>query len=246
MDYCFVGRVGEEVQPILVVKERDTGMLLSFLVRGKGLVDELVVRRVLAFLQQIGLDNAKVIVRSDQEAPIKAVVQAVIKARGDAVTIPEHSPVGSSGSNGVIERGVKEVEGQIRTLKSALDARIGRDLSGSAHILPWLIEFSAVLLCRYLVGHDGKTPYERCKGKQSRMLGMEFAEKVLFRRTPAPGQIGKMDSLWNEGMFVGYRGISGEYLIANDDGVFKTRIVRRVPQESRWDTQGVMNLKYTP
>ena len=35
MDYCFMGKVDEKAQPILVVKERDTRMVCSMLV-GRG------------------------------------------------------------------------------------------------------------------------------------------------------------------------------------------------------------------
>ena len=88
----------------------------------------------------------------------------------------------SSGSNGVIERGIKEVQGQLRAMKSALDTRVGVDIRGTSNILPWMVECASVLINRYLVRKDGKTAYERLRGKKSKMLGLEFGESVLFRR----------------------------------------------------------------
>ena len=52
------------------------------------------------------------------------------------VSIPEQSPVGSSQSNGVIERAIQDVEGQIRTIKSDLDTRINGKISSSDDLVP--------------------------------------------------------------------------------------------------------------
>ena len=101
VDYCFMGKKQEKAQPILVVRDRDTKMTLSFLVREKGAVDMHVVKRILAFLKELGYDGVKIIVKSDQESPIKAVIDKVMQLR-EGATVPEHSPVRSSGSSGVI------------------------------------------------------------------------------------------------------------------------------------------------
>ena len=44
------------------------------------------------------------------------------------------------------------------------------------------------------MGKDGKTAYERLKGKASKMLGVGFAETVMFRRVPLPGKMVKLES----------------------------------------------------
>ena len=147
-----------------------------------------VVKRILASIKELGHEGSKIILKSDQESPIKAVIDRVM-------TVPEHSPVRSSGSNGIIERGIKEVEARVSCMKSALDERIGSDLSAKSNVLPWMVEYASVLINRYLVGRDGKTAYERSKGKSSKMLGFEFAEMVHFRRAPTPGRLGKLDTL---------------------------------------------------
>ena len=166
LDYCFMGKKDETAQPILVARDRDTRMTLSFLTKSKGAADEHVISRILSFMKEIGL-TGDVIMKCDQESSIKAVVDKVSEKR-EGRTIFEHSPVRSSGSNGVIERGIKDVEYQIRSMKSALDNRLGTDLPMTSNILPWLIEFASVLLNRYLVGNDGKTSYERLKRESHR------------------------------------------------------------------------------
>ena len=61
----------------------------------------------------------------------------------------------SSGSNGVIERGVKEVEYQVRTMKIALDERIETNVRSDSNILPWMIEFSSVLPTEQVLCGEG-------------------------------------------------------------------------------------------
>ena len=40
--------------------------------------------------------------------------------------------------------------------------------------MPWLIEYASVLLNRFEVGRDGRSAYERSKGKVSKFIGVEF------------------------------------------------------------------------
>ena len=47
-----------------------------------------------------------------------------------------------------------------------------------------MVEYASVLMNKYLVGKDGKTAFERLRGKKSKMLGFEFGESVHFRRIP--------------------------------------------------------------
>ena len=85
------------------------------------------------------------------------------------------------------------------------------------------------------MGKDGKTAYERLRGKKSKVLGFEFGESIHFRRIPLQGRLGKLDSLWQTGLFVGYRTQSGEYMVANSEGAFKTRTMKRIPENERWN-----------
>ena len=126
-------------------------------------------------------------IKSDNEPALVALVDEVVRvraARGACRTNVEHSPVKSSKSNGVIERGVQTVQGMIRTLRSALENRWQTMLEVDHAIWCWLAEYAGWLVNRGEVGHDGKTPYERSKGKRGKIPGMEFGEGVLWKRKP--------------------------------------------------------------
>lgn len=86
-------------------------------------------------------------------------------------TVHESSPVGSSQSNGLIERAIQDVEGRARTMKLAFESHLGEKTPSDHNIVPWLVEYAAVLLNRGQVGQVGKIAYERLKGKTAKHLG---------------------------------------------------------------------------
>ena len=234
VDYCFMGSADDEkTRCIVVAKELDSKYLMSSVVPVKGGDHEFPARRLCAFLRELGLEHQDLTLKSDQEPAIKDLLQGVSKQRLPARTFFEESPVGASASNGVIERGNQTVEGQIRVLKDALEMRIKQKLPSDHNILTWLVEFAAVLVNRYEVGHDGKTPYERLRGKQSNLLGLEFGEKLHFRRTRSGGKLAKLDVAWQDGVFLGYRSTSGEVIVGTKDAVLRTRTGRRMHAGTR-------------
>ena len=77
---------------------------------------------------------------------------------------------------------------QNNTLKSQLDERYGARIDTRHPILPWLCDYSMHVLNRMEVSKDGKTAYERCKGKRAKVLGLEFGEKVLWKHRQGESQ----------------------------------------------------------
>ena len=242
---------------ILMAKERESKMCMATMVPMKGGSIEFPARRVLAYLKEIGLESSDVVFKSDQENAIGDLLNNIAKRRSalskiekadertdheDSGVVPagprtvhEASPVGSSQSNGFIERAIQDEEGQIRTIKSDLESRIGTKIPSSHDIVPWLIEYAAVLINRGQVGADGRTAYERLKGKKVGLPGLQFGERILWKsNVPSYKRRDKMDTDWSEGIFLGQRSVSGEYLVGSTLGVFRPRTVRRIPLEQRW------------
>jgi hypothetical protein len=44
---------------------------------------------------------------------------------------------------------------------------------------------------------------------------------------------------WSDGVFLGFRSQSGEVIVGTEDGVMKTRTVRRKPEEERWHEENL-------
>jgi len=156
---------GEEYEddgmPILVMKEKPGGWITAHVMPEKG-VHPYSVKRVNQTMKLLGYK--KIILRTDQEPSILAL-KSRVKEEWAGDLIAEESPVGESESNGVAERAVQEVQGMIRTVKEGLESRLGSRLTGNEPVAIWLITHSGQLVNRYKVGEDGRTAWQRIKGK---------------------------------------------------------------------------------
>ena len=124
-DYMFVGPndAPGETRTCLVVREAETRMVMSIMVPAKGR-EQFAVDRAVSFIEEIGFLHQDLIVKSDQESAVRAVeVGKARAALGSGKWIVEHSPVRSSQSNGVVERAVQSVQGQLRVMKLAMEYR---------------------------------------------------------------------------------------------------------------------------
>ena len=201
------------------------------------------------FLREIGCLQCDVVAKSDQEPAITSIVSEVGRIRaasGGGSYIVESSPVGSSGSNGVVERAIRSVEQQVRVMKDALEHRTGMQLTPRYPLMTWITEYAGHLLNRFEVGHDGKTAYERCKGKRTKTLGIEFGEAILWKRKAVGGALAKMTCLWEDGVYLGVRGASGEIIVGDKNGVWKTRSVQRKPLSQRWAEGALEVVEHVP
>ena len=147
--------------------------------------------------------------------------------------VVEHSLVHSSRSNGVVERAMRIVQGQVRTMRSALEDRWGVQIGVDHPVWSWMMEYAGWILTRCQVGKDGRTAYERLKGKRAKIQGLEFGEGVLWKRKREGGPLGKLTCMWGDGVFLGVKGSIGEMIVGDSKGVWVTRTVRRKPLEER-------------
>ena len=249
---CMLGE--EHMSPMLVLKESRHGLVKAMVVPAKGNAHTWIAKRCYQWIE--GLGYPKVIIKSDNEPSIVALVKDIMACRAEHRTtevqdeaeeqtimdmIPENSEVGESQSNGMVERAVGSIEGMVRTLKSALEDRIGEKIAPTSNALKWLVEHAAYIYNRHKVGPDGKTPYERWKSKQARRPLCEFGEKVLY--LPLKGaRNGKLEAKFEYGMFVGVLERSGEAVISTRTGCIKARTVKRLVEDSRWKADFVQNM----
>ena len=249
-DFFFMGKEGQPGRtiPIAAVKERLTGMLMASVVPTKT-TGTFIAQRVMAFLQEVGCEFGDLTVKSDQEEAIKGVVRDVGRLRaasGGGRYVEECSPVGASASNGVVERGIQSIEGQVRVLLDALESRWKVKIPVDHPVICYIIEYAAFVINRFEVGHDGKTNFERCKGKKAKTLGIEFGEAVHWKRKPIGGALGKLSVMWEDGVYLGIKGKSGEVIVATKTGIWKARTVQRKPMSERWTPGSVDEVRHVP
>ena len=127
----------------------------------------------------------------------------------------------------------------IRALRSGLEERWGVKLEVDHMVWAWLAEYAGYLVTRAEVGDDGKTAYERIKGKTAAIPGIEFGEGVLWKRRREGGPLGKLTCMWEDGIYLGVKGSAGEMIVGNEKGIWRTRTTRRKPEGERWSRENM-------
>ena len=113
-------------------------------------------------------------------------------------------------------------------------------------IITRMVENTADLINKLHVGTDGKTAYERIKGKGYRGEFLEFGSSI-FHRIPDNPQGGLMAPRWGSGIWLGKRFSTDEHVIGLEDGrVIRTRSVRAKPAEDFWSLDGLSKVKGQP
>ena len=228
-DYCFVKDSQDtEMATVLAGRLYPSMAVVATVCDAKGTEDEKAIRRLTQFIKES--QYPQIVYKSDQERAIAKMIEYAIKgagrsgipeseeafASGVSQAVAEFSAVGESASNGRGERTVQAVEDLLRTLKSALEARIKVRIPADHAIMRWLVEHVATILNRYSVNKEGVTPFFAFHGKRSAEKLVEFGERVSYfvpRKARA-----KLDHRWRLGTFVGLSTSSNESMIATSNG----------------------------
>ena len=106
--------------PTIVMHEGENNWVSPIVVPAKG-ADDYAIAAVGKEIDLSGLISMTI--KSDQENSIKSLIQAVRRERPETIECmtPEESPVGESKSNGAVENAIRNVQGQVRTLKLMLE-----------------------------------------------------------------------------------------------------------------------------
>ena len=214
----------------------------------KGSTGRYAARMVIDLIEECGDKDRAIIVKSDQEPAIQFLVDDVCMFRTGANMIVEQAPKGSKGSNGIVERAVQSTEQYLRTLKSALDERISFRIDAKHPILTWLCEYAGFLMNRLEVSVDGKTAYERCKGKRLKSWVWNLQRKKVLWKLPTGAKMEKINARWGYGLFIGVRAKSNELIIVDQEkkDIKYVRTVRRVPLEQRWSADNLEWVRGVP
>ena len=144
-------------------------------------VDKYAVHLVTEALRSTG--RQRVILMTDAEPSIRALAEAASKEWGKECHI-QVAPRESHASNGAAERAILELAKQARTVTGALEHHFPEYKVMPNHKkYGWLIRHSAWLISGFLVKADGRTPYERLRGRECRGEIAEWAETVYYNST---------------------------------------------------------------
>ena len=266
MDYCYLGRVvksvGQDIPsedkiedlktaqdeeegtvPVLVITDEKTGCVFAGAVaKGVNMYSVHVVTEALKFT-----GRQKVILLTDAEHSIRALAEAAANEWGGECQL-QVAPRESHASNGAAERAILELARQARTVVSGLEHHFPNFKVLPTHkTYGWLIRHCAWLITRYLVKLDGRTPYERLRGREYRGEIAEGFETVHYK--VASTQKGKLDPQSAIGVWLGKSLMSDEHLIGTDQGIRRCRSIWRRPEKKRWEKktfEGFRGLPWQP
>ena len=243
IDYMYLGNKGEEKgSPILAGIDAKSGTMFAQVVPEKG-IHSYAVKRLSQEIRRMGYQ--KIVLKSDQEPAIMALKGAVRNLQ-ELEIIPEESPAYEHQSNGTVESAINRIGKQVRTMRSALEEKYARKIEGTHLIIPWMIRYAANVLSWYIVGDDGKTAYERLKGKLFTRKTVEFGECIWYIKAGSVGK-NKMASRVESGVFLGFREESQEVMIGTPDGIVKAASIKRKgTHEERWNAQELDSFTGTP
>jgi hypothetical protein len=162
-DYCFPGDELGYKLTVLVGRERVTGASFATAVPTKGSTGRFTIKKMLEFVEELGDGSQQIVVKTDQEPSIEAVVGELVKEREEGRTIVEESPKQSSGSNGIVERCVQGTEVHLRVILLEFESRVGEEVDAKEPIVTFMPEYAAYLLNRLEVGKDGKQHMKESK-----------------------------------------------------------------------------------
>ena len=141
----------------------------------------------------------------------------------------------NSKSNGIVERAIQSVQGMIRTIRSDIEGWWRVKIDATHSILSWIVEHAGFLLTRFEAGRDGKTAYERLKGKSAKVQGMSLAGRIWWKMKRTGGPLGKLTCMWEDGIYLGVKATTADIMVGNRNGVWLTISVQRKPANERWD-----------
>ncbi len=248
MDYFWMGRDSKNSDkepegelPSLQMKDEHTGLMWSSVVPAKG-AEAYAVNFAIRCIEETGYK--RVILKSDNENSIKSLKDGIKKGLNGVEAIMEESKTGDSRANGSCEAAVKETKRQVKAMKSALEEKLDTKIGERHPILAWIGRHANFMISRFRVGPDGRTPYERSRGRRWLRPSVVFGERVWFKPLKSYG-IGLWEGM-KEGLFLGAHGRNGDALLMTTEGVLKGGSLKRMVEEKRWAKDDFDRMMGTP
>ena len=139
------------------------------------------------------------------------------------------------------------MKGHLRTMRSCLAAQIGFRVPVRHPLIAWMVRHVANLVCWCASGHDGRTAYQRAKGRDFRTRLMHFGEFGRFKNRAQESLANiASGSRFHSSVFVVVDSRTGQYMVCSDDAIKLARTVARVPELEKWDKDMLSSIKLTP
>ena len=104
---------------------------------------------------------------------------------------------------------------------------------------------AAIAICSK--GEDGRTPYERMRGRRCNIPVAPFGEFVIYKEIrEGKARKNKLDTEDKDGIYLGHARNANEVLIGTPEGVVRAYSFRRRAEGRRWNQQAIQEMRGTP
>jgi hypothetical protein len=143
--------------------------------------------------------------------------------------------------------GVKLLKGQVRILKSNLENEIGQQIPVRHPLMAWLASHAAALVTWCTKGHDGRTAYQKVRGKEFRTRLLAVGEACRFKnRSHEPLKASVENRRFHAGIFIGIDRRTGQHILHNGSEVKLARTIMRMFGTEKWDKEALVKIGCTP
>ena len=177
-DYFFMSTQEEGSTPMLVLKFSRSGRISATALPAKAMTDY-GVKFFRNFILSTGI--RRFVNFSDSENAMVSLKEAAAKLCEGVESVSRNCPVGDHRANGHAESSVKQVKGQMRSIRLSLEQKLGIKLAEDHPLLQWIPMFAGDAISRHRRGPDGKTPYERELQRKWTRPALEFGEKIFLK-----------------------------------------------------------------
>ena len=129
----------------------------------------------------------------------------------------------------------------------ALEAHLGVNIQLNHPVISWIVSHAGYIATHYMIKSDGRTPYEKLKGKETKKEMCEIGEKVHYM--PLKGKHGRasLDQRFDIGIWLGINERNSEVFVATADGnMVGARSIKRMAPDQCWDKDMVQAIKGVP
>ena len=113
--------------------------------------------------------------------------------------------------------------------------------------MAWMETHAAALVTCCAKGYDGRTAYQRVRGKEFRTRLLAFGEVCRFKNRSHEPLKGVVDGRrFHAGIFIGIDRRTGRYIVHNGSEVKLARTIMRMPGTEKWNKEALLKIGCTP
>ena len=130
----------------------------------------------------------------------------------------------------------------MRLLEEQIEGKTNVKLQCDDVVIQWMIRWAAMV-----VSKDGRTSYERRRGRACSVPVVTFVEKVWYMQIlEQKERKDKIESEWHEGLWLGQSRSTNETIVGTAEGVVRAYATRRQDADERWKGDLIKKLQGTP